>query len=142
MFGRRRKVTVDMVSKETRIRSDALSKQINAAAIEVHRRLRPGLMESAYEACLCHELSLRGIAFQRQFPIPVEYKGIKLDNGYRIDVLVGDLVILELKAVEDLEAIHEAQLLTYLKLTNLWLGLLINFNVPLLKQGIRRFVNG
>ncbi len=131
-----------VVSTETKNKANSLSKQVITAAIEIHRSLGPGLMESLYETCLCHELSLRGVVFRKQVPMPVEYKGLKLDNGYRLDVLVDDLVIVELKAVEQLEPIHEAQLLTYLKLTNLWLGLLINFNVPLLKQGIRRFVNG
>lgn len=116
--------------------------QIIGAAIEVHRILGPGLLESAYEACLCHELTLRNIPFQRQVPLPVEYKGTKLDIGYRIDILVDQGVIVELKTVECLEPIHEAQLLTYLKLRQVWLGLLINFNVPVLKQGIKRMVNG
>ena len=97
-------------------------------------------MESAYEECLCHELHLRQMHYKRQHALPVEYKGIKLDCGYRIDLLVEDLVILELKSVESLDPIHEAQLLTYLKLTGLKIGLLINFNVPVLKQGIKRFI--
>ena len=114
--------------------------QIIGAAIEVHRALGPGLLESAYEECLCHEFHLGQMHFKRQQALPVEYKGVKLDCGYRIDLLVEDLVILELKSVQSLEPIHEAQLLTYLKLTCLKVGLLINFNVPVLKQGIKRLM--
>ena len=122
-------------------RSDELSNLIIGAAIEVHRILGPGLLESAYEQCLCHELTLKDISFERQKPLPVTYKGISLDCGYRLDILVEKLVIVELKTVEHIEPIHEAQLLTYLKLSDLWLGLLMNFNVPVLKEGIRRLVN-
>lgn len=125
-----------------RNKANLLSKQIIGAAIEVHRALGPGLLESAYETCLCHELTLRNIPFERQLQLPVEYKGVKLDAGYRIDILVDKLVIVELKAIDSLAPIHEAQLLTYLKLTHLWLGLLVNFNVPILKHGIKRMVNG
>ncbi len=128
--------------ENSRQRADELSKEIIGAAIEVHRRLGPGLLESAYEECLCCELSLRGIEFKRQVSLPVVYKGVKLDCGYRLDLLVGDLVILELKSVEKIEPIHEAQLLTYLRLRDSWLGLIINFNVKLLKDGVRRLVNG
>lgn len=116
------------------------TEQIIGAAIEVHRALGPGLLESAYEECLCHELNLRKIPFERQKPLPVEYKGVKLDCGYRLDLLVDNSVVVELKAVETIEPIHEAQLLTYLKLGGWRLGLLINFNVPVLKDGIRRRV--
>lgn len=126
----------------TKEKADLLSNQVIGAAIEVHRHLGPGLLESAYEECLCHELSLRKVPHARQVPLPVEYKGIKLECGYRLDVLVDSLVILELKAVEQLDPIHEAQLLTYLRLSKLWLGLLINFNVPVVKNGIKRLVNG
>jgi GxxExxY protein len=112
--------------------------KVIGAAIEVHKILGPGLLESAYEECLCHELELRGIPYERQKELPIEYKNIKLDCGYRLDVVVSSQLILELKACESLEAIHEAQLLTYLKLTGIPLGLLINFNVPVLKEGIRR----
>ena len=121
---------------------DKFSKEIIGAAIEVHRYLGPGLLESAYEECLCRELAICGLAFERQTPLAVSYKGLKLDCGYRLDVVVGGLVILELKAVDQIEPIHEAQLLTYLKLSDLKLGILINFNVPLLKDGIKRIVNG
>ncbi|HEV3165666.1 MAG TPA: GxxExxY protein [Isosphaeraceae bacterium] len=119
-----------------------LSHQVVGAAIEVHRHLGPGLLESAYEECVCRELHLRHIPYERQVPVQVEYKGILLDCGYRIDILAGGLIVIELKAVESLEPIHEAQLLTYLRLRKLWLGLLINFNVPILKSGVKRRVNG
>ena len=115
-----------------------LTEKIIGAAIEVHRALVPGLLESAYEECFCHELSLRGVSFRRQVPLPVEYKGVKLDCGYRLDMVVDDLVIVEVKSVENLIALHSAQLISYLRLTGLPLGLLINFNVGLLKQGVRR----
>jgi GxxExxY protein len=119
-----------------------LSEQIIGAAIEVHKSLGPGLLELAYEACLCHELNLRGISFESQVDLPVSYKGVKLNTGYRMDLVVNKLIIVELKAVERLEAIHEAQLLTYLKLSGYWLGLLINFNVTQLRFGIKRIVSG
>jgi len=118
-----------------------ITEQVIGAAIEVHRELGPGLLESAYEECLCHELTLRGLRFRRQVELPVEYKGIKLDCGYRMDVVVDELVVVELKAVEKLLAIHEAQLLTYLKLSHRTVGLLINFNVPLLRDGLKRIVH-
>ena len=118
-----------------------LTYQLNGAAIEVHRVLGPGLLESAYEAAFCHELSLRKISFVRQKSMPIAYKDMALDCGYRLDILAEDKVIIELKAVDHLLPIHEAQLLTYLKLARLQLGLLINFNVPVLKEGIRRLAN-
>ena len=117
-----------------------LTRQVIGAAIEVHKVLGPGLLESVYEECLCHEFGLRGIHYKRQQTIPVEYKGVQLDCGYRIDLLVENLVILELKSVDSLEPIHEAQVLTYLKLTSLKVGLLINFNVPVLREGIKRLM--
>ena len=120
---------------------DRLSKEIIGAAIEVHRHLGPGLLESAYEECLCKELEIRDIVFERQEPLAVIYKGITLDCGYKLDIVVEGKVILELKAVNKIESIHEAQLLTYLKLADLKLGILINFNVPILKEGIKRIVN-
>jgi GxxExxY protein len=113
---------------------------IIGAAIEVHRHLGPGLMESAYEECLCHELYLRGISFQRQVDLPVEYKGVKLDCGYRLDLIVQNEAIVELKCLEKVLPVHEAQLLTYMRLTGKPVGLLINFNVPLLTRGITRRV--
>jgi GxxExxY protein len=118
-----------------------LSSSIIGAAIEVHQIFGPGLLESAYEECLCKELGLRGISFDRQKPLPLEYKGDNLDCGYRLDIVVENSIILELKACEEIEPIHKAQLLTYLKLSKLSLGLLLNFNVPLLRDGIVRIVN-
>jgi GxxExxY protein len=128
-------------TKEAREKADVLSNDIIGAATEVHRLLGPGLLESAYEECLARELQLRRVAFERQIRLPIEYKGERLDCGYRLDFIVDGLVIVELKAVDRLEPVHKAQLLTYLRLTNIWLGLLINFNVPVLKNGIERFVN-
>ena len=123
------------------IKENELSNKIIGAAIEVHKVLGPGLLESAYEECLCRELDLNGITFERQKSLPVNYKGTHLDCGYRLDILVESCVIVELKCVETFVPIHIAQLLTYLKLTNLKLGLLINFNVPVLKDGIKRVIN-
>ena len=117
-----------------------LSNRIIGCAIEVYRELGPGLLESTYEQCLAHELRLNRIAFSIQHPMPVEYKGIRLDCGYRVDVLVEDEVILELKSVDELKGIHEAQLLTYMKLAGIKQGFLINFNVRQLKQGLKSFV--
>ncbi len=117
-----------------------ITETIIGAAIEVHRVLGPGLLESSYEECLCRELTLRRLPFERQRPLPVEYKGVHLDCGYRLDVLVADTVVVEVKAVERVLPIHEAQLLTYLRLGGWKVGLLINFNVPVLKRGIRRCV--
>jgi len=118
-----------------------LTGQIIGAAIEVHKALGPGLLESAYEECLCRELSLRGFSYERQKEVPVKYKGVRLDCGYRLDIVVSESVVLELKACDRLERIHQAQLLTYLKLTGIKYGLLINFNVSVLKDGIKRMVN-
>lgn len=115
---------------------------IIGAAIEVHKHLGPGLLESAYEECLCHELNLRSIAFQRQVPLPVVYKNTKLDCGYRIDLLVKNEVVVELKAVESVLPIHEAQVLTYMRLGGWKVGLIINFNVPIVVKGIKRLVLG
>src|ERR1035438_6744041 len=112
-----------------------LTDKIIGAAIEVHRTLGPGLLESPYEECLCHELHLHGLKFQRQVPLPVHYKGINLDCGYRIDIVVEDAVIIELKCVEHVLPVHEAQLLTYLKLTGKRVGLIFNFYVPVLARG-------
>jgi GxxExxY protein len=127
-------------TKDTKAEADRLSYEIIGAAIEVHKHLGPGLLESAYEECLCRELAVHGIKFERQAPVPLEYKGIRLE-GYRLDILVEKLVIVEVKAVEKIEPIFEAQL-SYLRLKRLWLGLLINFNIPHLKDGIRRIVLG
>ncbi len=120
---------------------DRLTGEVIGAAIEVHRSLGPGLLESAYEECLCRELDLRKIAYERQKALPVEYKGVRLDCGYRLDVVVAGRLIVELKAVESLLPIHKAQLLTYLKLTGTKTGLIINFNVSALKDGIQRISN-
>jgi GxxExxY protein len=118
-----------------------LTSRIIGAAIEVHRQLGPGLLESTYRACLCRELSLQGIAFTTERPLCLNYKGIALDCGYRIDVCVEERVVLELKSVEELKPLHTAQLLTYLKLSGMSVGLLMNFNVSVMKDGIRRVVN-
>ena len=123
------------------ITDEVLTEQIIGAAIEVHREIGPGLLESASEECLCHELSLRSLEFTRQTTIPVRYKNIKLNCGYRADVIVEDKVLLEIKAVESIVSVHEAQLLTYLKLTGIKIGLLLNFHVSAMKDGIRRRVN-
>jgi GxxExxY protein len=122
------------------LKFEQISNQIIGCAIEVHRALGPGLLESAYEQCLAHELARNDIEFQRQAPMPVTYKGLKLDCGYRLDLIVADSVIVELKSVEKLLPVHEAQILTYLKLSGMHLGLLINFNESLLKNGIKRFI--
>ena len=122
-------------------RLDQITRRIIGAAIEVHRHLGPGLLESAYESCLVFELKELGFAVEQQKPLPVTYKGMVLDCGYRLDLVVEDEVIVELKAVEQLTAIFEAQLLSYLRLTGKKVGLLINFHVPVLKNGIKRIVN-
>ena len=119
---------------------DQLSNRVIACALEVHRTLGPGLLESTYEQCLGHELSQSGIPFQLQWPLPVKYKGIKLDCGYRVDLFVDDKLIVELKSVDKIAGIHRAQLLTYMKLSEVKVGLIINFNVEILKNGIKRFV--
>jgi len=117
-----------------------LTYEVIGAAMEVHRSLGPGLLESSYRECLCRELFLRGVSFRREQGLPFEYKGVRLDHGYRVDILVSDLVVVELKAVEALTPVHDAQLLTYLRLGGWQVGLLINFNVVVLKDGIRRRV--
>lgn len=121
-------------------RTESLATQVVDAAVKVHKALGPGLLESVYEICLCHELSLRGIPFQRQVELPVCYEGIRLEAGFRIDILVDSCLVVELKTVDSLSPLHEAQLLTYLKLSNNRLGLLLNFNVPIMKQGIKRLI--
>ena len=117
-----------------------VTETIIGASIEVHKALGPGLLESAYEECLCHELTLNHMQFFRQQKLPLVYKGIHLDCGYRIDLFVEECVVVELKTIEKLLSIHDAQLLTYMKLTDSRVGLLINFNVPVLRKGIRRKV--
>lgn len=126
--------------RDTEAQRDPLTGKLIGFAIEVHRELGPGLLESAYEECLAWELNQAGLAVRRQVPLPVVYKGIKLDCGYRLDLLVEERLIVELKAVDVLLPIHEAQLLTYLKLARFPTGLLINFNVPLLRDGVKRMV--
>ena len=117
---------------------NSLTHEIIGAAIEVHRHLGPGLLESSYRECLCHELLIREVSFRREYGLPLQYKGIRLECGYRLDLLVGGLVVVEIKAVERLAPIHAAQLLTYLRIGGWSVGLLINFNVAVLKEGIRR----
>ena len=124
--------------RDTEAQRNSLTERILGAAIEVHRHLGPGLLESAYESCLCHELFLRDLHFKRQAPIDVFYKGTRIADAYRLDILVEESVILELKTVETLLPIHQSQLLTYLRLTGYSTGLLINFMVPVLKKGIKR----
>ena len=130
----------DAEDTETVKNLNELTEAIIGAAMEVHRALGPGLLESTYEMCLCRELSVRGIPFERQVSIPVEYKGVKLDCGYRADIVVDGTILVEIKAIDSLLSIHDAQLLSYLKLGGWQIGLLINFNVELLKHGLRRRV--
>lgn len=125
-----------------RERLNRITEGIIGAAIQAHRVLGPGLLESAYEACLAFELSKRNLNVEQQKPLPVVYESVKLECGYRIDLLIERSVIVEVKSVDNLASIHEAQILSYLKLSGCKIGLLINFNVTVLKEGIRRFVNG
>jgi GxxExxY protein len=122
------------------LHEEALTEQIIGALIEVHRTLGPGLLESANQACTAKEFALRGFLFEQELPLPLEYKGVHVDCGYRLDFIVAGKVIVELKTVESLQPVHEAQLLTYLRLTGCKVGLLVNFNVPVLKHGIKRMV--
>jgi len=119
---------------------DRLSNRVIGCALEVHRYLGPGLLESTYEQCLAHELNMQGIPFKTQCALPVEYKGCKLDCGYRIDLFVDDSIVIELKSVDKVLPIHLAQLLTYMKLSSVSVGLLMNFNVKYMKNGIKRMV--
>lgn len=119
---------------------NSTTSEIIGAAITVHRELGPGLLESAYQHCMLQELRVRGLSAQQQVPMPLRYKGLQIDCGYRIDLIVASQVVVEIKSVDRLHPIHEAQLLTYLKLTGCEVGLLINFNVPLVRQGIRRLI--
>jgi GxxExxY protein len=119
---------------------DELSKRVIGCAIEVHRNLGPGLLESTYEQCLAHELKCAGLPFMLQHPLPVNYNGVKLDCGYRVDLLVDNKIIIELKSVDKVLPIHQAQLLTYMKLAGIKIGLLMNFNVRFMKNGIKRMV--
>ena len=126
---------------EFREELNLLSYKVIGLAIEVHRQLGPGLLESAYQACLIYELQKSGIKVEKEIPLPISYKEIKLDQGYRIDLLIEDKLVVELKTVEDFNSVHFAQILTYLKLGNYPLGLLINFNSKILKNNIKRFIN-
>jgi len=118
-----------------------LTDRIIGAAIEVHRHLGPGLLEAVYEECLCYELSQMGLRFNRQVHLPINYKGIKFESAYKMDLVVEDAIVIEIKAIEELLPVHAAQLLTYLKSSNKRVGLLLNFNVPILKSGLKRIVN-
>jgi GxxExxY protein len=131
-----------MVTQDIKDKSNHISNIIIGSAIEIHKTLGPGLLESVYEDCLCYELSQQKIEYARQVNLPLTYKDAKINAGLRIDLIVDDLVIVELKAVEKVIPVHKSQLLTYLKITKKWLGLLINFNVPILKDGVERIVNG
>jgi len=122
------------------INFDGLSNQVIGCAIEVHKTLGPGLLESTYEQCLAYELNMAGLAFVRQKPLPVDYKGVVMECGYRLDFIIENRLIVELKSVEKLQKIHEAQILTYMRLSHLNVGLLINFNEIMLRNGIKRFV--
>lgn len=119
---------------------DSITEKIIGAAIEVHKSLGPGLLESVYETCLCHELGLLGLAFERQKALPVVYKNIRLDTGLRIDMVVNNVVVVELKCVEHIAPVHESQLLTYMRLSGLTTGLLLNFYTPRMIDGIKRMV--
>ncbi|MFH1981140.1 MAG: GxxExxY protein [Pseudomonadota bacterium] len=123
------------------MKRDPLTGTVIGCAIDVHRALGPGLLESTYKQCLAHELHLNGVSFKLEHPLPVAYKGILLNCGYRIDMVVDDRLIIELKAVDEIKGIHQAQILTYMKLSGISTGLLINFNVARLKSGILRFKN-
>jgi len=137
LFGEKMTMIHEEVSQK---QNDLLTGRIIGAAIEVHRRLGPGLLESTYETCFCYELNLIGLKVARQIPVPIFYRGIKLDSGYRIDMIVEDEVVLEIKSVANLLPVHEAQLLSYLKHNGGGRGLLINFNVKLLKNGIKKLI--
>ena len=130
------------IPTDEQLRLNGISGQIIGAAIEVHKHLGPGLLESAYRACLCREFVLREIPYRQEIFMQLEYKGLLLEKAYSLDLLSSESVVVELKAVEKLEPVYEAQLLTYLRLSQRWLGLIINFNVPILKDGIKRMVLG
>ena len=130
-----------VVTREQILDVNKTTEAIIGAAIEVHRHLGPGLLESAYEECLCEELSLRGLPYKRQVALPVTYKGKKLEVGYRIDILVNNEVVVELKTVDAILPIHEAQTLTYMRLGGWKVGLILNFYVPLMKNGVKRLVH-
>jgi GxxExxY protein len=128
------------MGEESQERINKLTEKVIGAAIEVHKQLGPGLLESAYEECLAYEMSSLGIPFKKQVGFPVKYKSVRIDCGYRIDMVLDDVLILEIKAVDTVLPVHKAQILTYMRLSGCRYGLLINFNVPLLKNGIQRFI--
>ena len=132
---------MDTLQRPDSSRAEQVAAAIVDAAIKVHKTLGPGLLESVYEACLCYELTKRAIPYRQQVALPVRYEEVFVETGFRIDVLVDDSVIIELKCVDAIAPIHEAQLLTYLKLANIRLGFILNFNVPLMKHGIKRMIN-
>jgi GxxExxY protein len=132
---------IDMKEQDRREREEFLAKEIVDCAFKVHKQLGPGLLEKVYEVCFCHELAKKGISFQRQIDIPIVYDGLIFEEGLRLDVLVEDIIICELKAKDELNPVWKAQNISHLKLTNRTLGFLINFNVPLIKDGIHRFRN-
>ncbi len=121
-------------------RVEKIAAEIVDAAVQIHQSLGPGLLETVYQSCLCYELSSRKIPFKTEVDVPIIYKNVRLDSGFRLDILVDDSIVLELKSVEKIIPIHEAQLLTYLKLTNTRLGFILNFNVPIMKQGTKRMI--
>jgi len=136
-----------MNHKDTKTQREAISNALNElarqvvdAAFHIHKVLGPGLLESVYEACLCHELTKRGVSFQKQVVLPIVYDGLEIETGLRIDLWIENKLIVELKAIESLHEIHTAQIMTYMKLTETRLGLLINFNVPVIKDGIKRII--
>ena len=142
MKGNSRTENAERAEEAERLRDfNGITHGIIAAAIEVHRHLGPGLLESAYQECVCYELSQMGLSFTREVRLPLSYKGLQLDCNYRIDLLVEDAIVVELKSVEQILPIHSAQLLTYLKASHKQIGLLINFNVPVLKDGVKRMVH-
>ncbi len=132
---------MDPRSDAMKARANTLSFEVIGAAIEVHKHLGPGLLESAYQVCMEHELQLRGIPFGPQVALCLEYKGLRVETAYKMDFVIDDLIIVEIKSVEALASIHEAQLSTYLRFADRWLGLLINFNTVVLKNGVKRWVN-
>jgi GxxExxY protein len=129
-----------MEFEETTEKEESIATKIVDAAYAVHKRLGPGLLEKVYEACFCHELTKRGLSYRRQVDIPIEYDGLKFDEGLRLDVIVEELIICEIKAVDKMNPVWQAQLLSYLRLTGKRIGFLINFNVPTLKNGIKRII--
>jgi len=141
--GRKSKVILSLrfIGDRGKMDINKLSSKIIGAAIEVHKALGPGLLESVYEECMCHELGLRGLSFEKQKPLPIEYKGNKLDCGYRLDIVAENSIVRELKSCEKIEPIHRAQILTYLKPSDLHLGLILNFNTTVMRDGIFRVAN-